>query len=281
MTSPRRTPNLAGAEPVKVMCLNGWGGTLHDALVPHVASVRPDLLCLQEVVRCPEPDRAWLTYRDGDHVLPQRADFFRDVASVLPDHAAFFCPAARGALWDGDAPVPALWGLATFVHRSHPVVAQAQGFVHGGFSPHGFGDHPRSRTAHAVRVYDDARDRFVGVAHMHGLRDPRGKMDTPERAAQARRFLDLSGRVAEPGDLRILCGDFNVEPGSETLAILEGAGFTELVTAFGFDGTRTSHYPKPGRFADYLLVNRREDVAGFAVVRDPEVSDHCPLVLDL
>ena len=36
-----------------------------------------------------------------------------------------------------------------------------------------------------------------------------------------------------------------------------------------------------GRFADYLLVNRPEEVAGFAVVYEPEVSDHCPLVLEL
>jgi hypothetical protein len=263
------------------MCLNGWGGMLHDALVPYVSSERPDVLCLQEVVHSPGTEREWLTYRDGDHVLPQRANFFREVAAALPDHAASYCPAARGILWDGDVPVPSQWGLATFVDRSFPIVAQAQGFVHGSFSPHGFGDHPRARSAHAVRVYDAARDRFLSIAHMHGLRDLRGKMDTPERADQARRLLALSERVFEDGDLKIFCGDFNVESGSETLAILKEGGFTELVATFGFDGTRTSHYGKPGRFADYMLVNRIEDVLDFSVVYQPEVSDHCPLIVDL
>lgn len=58
-------------------------------------------------------------------------------------------------------------------------------------------------------------------------------------------------------------------------------GLTELVTARGFEGTRTSYYEKPGRFADYLCVNRADEVLHFDVIRDPEVSDHCPLALRL
>lgn len=38
---------------------------------------------------------------------------------------------------------------------------------------------------------------------------------------------------------------------------------------------------KPGKFADYMLVNREDAVKDFDVIHDPEVSDHCPLVLDL
>lgn len=114
---------------------------------------------------------------------------------------------------------------------------------------------------------------------MHGLRDLRGKMDTPERVDQARRLLDLSDQVSEPGDLTVICGDFNVEPDSKTLALLADRDFTELVTARGFEGTRNSLYEKPGRFADYMLVNRKEAVADFYVVYHPEVSDHCPLIL--
>ena len=263
------------------MCLNGWGGRLHEALLPYVANTAPDILCLQEVIHSPESDKDWLTYRDGDHVLPQRANFFRDVAQALPDHTAIFCPAAQGVLWDGDRAVPSQWGLAAFVHRALPIIGQVQGFVHKGFSPAGYGDHPRSRSAHGVRVHDYAAGRAMSVTHMHGLRDLTGKIDTPARKAQAERLLTLSRQVSEPGDLSVICGDFNVEPGSETLRLLAAAGFSELVTGHGFHGTRTSHYTKPGRFADYMLINRAEAVRGFDVVRDPEVSDHCPLVLEL
>jgi endonuclease/exonuclease/phosphatase family metal-dependent hydrolase len=53
------------------------------------------------------------------------------------------------------------------------------------------------------------------------------------------------------------------------------------VTTRGFQGTRTSHYTKPGKFADYMLVNECVNVIDFDVVRDPEVSDHCPLLLTI
>ncbi|WP_245759539.1 endonuclease/exonuclease/phosphatase family protein [Poseidonocella sedimentorum] len=263
------------------MCLNGWGGRLHHVLLPYLATTAPEVLCLQEVVHSPASEKDWLTYRDGDHVLPQRANFFRDVCAVLPDHVAIFCPAAQGVLWDEDAAIPSQWGLASFVHRSLPIIGQVQGFVHKDFSADGYGDHPRSRSAHGVRVYDGAANRAVSVTHMHGLRDLGGKMDTPPRAAQARRLRDMSRQLSQPEDAIVVCGDFNVEPGSETLSILADAGLTELVTGRGFESTRTSQYRKPGRFADYMLVNDARLVRAFEVIYEPEVSDHCPLCLEL
>ena len=116
---------------------------------------------------------------------------------------------------------------------------------------------------------------------MHGLRDLNGKMATPERSAQARRLLAMYRQVVRSGDLGVICGDFNVEPDSETLAILSDAGFTELVTSGEFAGTRNSRYTKLGRFADYMLVSEGTNVEQFNVVYDPEVSDHCPLILDI
>ncbi|MEQ8657083.1 MAG: endonuclease/exonuclease/phosphatase family protein [Hyphomicrobiales bacterium] len=266
---------------MRVMCLNGWGGKLHETLLPYVKTAAPDILCLQEVVHSPASDKDWLTYRDGDHVLPQRANFFRDVAKALPNHVAVFCPAAQGVLWDGDHSIPSQWGLATFVHQSLPIIGQAQGFVHKDYSPVGYGDHPRSRSAHGIRIYDYDANRFVSVTHMHGLRDLNGKMDTPDRADQARRLLNLSQQVSHPQDLVVVCGDFNVEPDSQTLAILADAGLSELVTGRGFTSTRNSHYKKPGKFADYMLINDEDAVQAFDVVYDPEVSDHCPLLLSL
>ena len=266
---------------MQIMCLNGWGGKLHAELLPYLAKTAPDILCLQEVIHSPASEKDWLTYRDGDHILPQRANLFRDVAAVLPDHVAVFCPAAQGVLWDGTLSVPSQWGLATFVHRSFPVIGQVQGFVHKDYSPVGYGDHPRSRSAHGVRVWHYDADRAVSVTHMHGLRDLNGKMDTPERTAQARKLLELSHQLAGKGDLTVICGDFNVEPESDTLSILKSAEMTELVTGHGFDTTRNSQYKKPGRFADYMLINREDAVKGFDVIHDPEVSDHCPLILEL
>ncbi|MEP4192859.1 MAG: endonuclease/exonuclease/phosphatase family protein, partial [Sneathiella sp.] len=41
---------------MKVICLNGWGGKLHDELVSFLSIEQPDVLCLQEVVHSPATD---------------------------------------------------------------------------------------------------------------------------------------------------------------------------------------------------------------------------------
>ncbi|MBT31816.1 MAG: metal-dependent hydrolase [Thalassobius sp.] len=264
---------------MKIMCLNGWGGKLYDKLLPYLTEEDPDILCLQEVVHTPESEKDWLTYRDGNHILPQRANFFRDVQTALPNHIGIFCPAAQGVLWDDAIKIPSQWGLATFVRKSYPIIGQIQGFVHKSYSAHDYGDHPRSRNAHAVKVFDYKENRPVVITQMHGLRDLKGKMDTPERAAQAHKLLSLANGLTENKDALIVCGDFNVEPESETLKILADAGLTELVTTRTTKGTRNSHYKKESRYADYMLVNEHIDVLDFKVIFEPEVSDHCPLIL--
>lgn len=266
---------------MRIMCLNGWGGTLHEEAQAYLAREAPDVLCLQEVVHTPAATKEWLDYRDGDHVLPQRANFFRDVSEALPEHVATFCPAAQGVLWDGDETVPSQWGLATFIHGRFPIIAQAQGFVHKGFSPDGYGEHPRSRNAHVVRLHDFEHGPPITIAHMHGLRDLNGKIDTPERLEQAHRFVALIETVTQPGDRLVVCGDFNVEPGSRTFEILANLGVKDLVVGCGHSDTRTSHYKKPGRYADYMLVNEAVEVLAFEVVEQPEVSDHRPLLLHI
>lgn len=264
-----------------IMSLNGWGGALHEQVRAYLRAESPDVLCLQEVVHTPSSSKDWLTYRDRDHVLPQRANFFRDVCEVLPDHTALFLPAAQGVLWDNAEPVPSQWGLATFVRSKYPIIAQAQGFVHKDFSPDGYGEHPRSRNAHVIRLFDLERGWPITIAHMHGLRDLAGKMDTPERIEQAARFTRMIQSVAPPDERLIVGGDFNVEPDSQTFSMLAEIGLRDLVTGYGYSDTRTSHYKKAGRYADYMLVSSSVDVLAFKVVEYPEVSDHRPLLLQI
>lgn len=108
-------------------------GVLHEKMLPWLRDAAPEVLCLQKVIHSPQSDKGWLTYRDDDHVLPQRANLFREISGVLPDHVAIFCPAAQAVLWDEDRAVPSQWGLASFVHRSVSIIGQAQGLVHKDF----------------------------------------------------------------------------------------------------------------------------------------------------
>lgn len=266
---------------LRLISLNAWGGRLHAPLIRYIAETDPDILCLQEVTRSVSARHEWHIYREPGLELPQRANLFEEVRAVLPSHDAFFCPTARGALAEDDETVFSEFGLATFVRQSLPVVAQAMDFVHGDFSPDGWGEHPRSRNAHCIRLFSYEDGFSITVAQMHGLRDMAGKGDTPERRQQANILAGLIERVWRGNERLVVCGDFNILPESETFGILGKLGLSDLVTSRGFTDTRTSHYRKDGRFADYMLVTPDVQVVDFDVVAAPEVSDHRALRLDL
>ncbi|WP_183868560.1 endonuclease/exonuclease/phosphatase family protein [Rhizobium sp. BK313] len=266
---------------LRIVSLNVWGGRLHEPLMRYLVDVEADVLCLQEVTRTQDAQSEWLVYRDHGVELPQRANLFEEIGAALPTHDAFFSPTARGDLFDGDRRIASEFGLATFVRKSYPVIGQASGFVHGEFSAGGWGPHPRSRNAHCIRLYNYEGGFAVTVAQMHGLRDIDGKGDTPARRHQANAFVELIRQVRQGDERLVVCGDFNVLPGSVTFDALSALGLSDLITSRGHRDTRTSFYSKEPRFADYMLVTPAVEVMTFDAVAEPEVSDHRALLLDL
>jgi len=266
---------------LRIVSLNAWGGRLHEPLMRYLAEADADVLCLQEVVRTPDCRRDWLVYRDHGVELPQRANLFDEIRAALPMHDASFAPTARGPLFDGECAVFSEFGLATFVRKSLPVIGQAQDFVHGAFLADGWGPHPRARNAHCIRIFDYQSGYPVTIAQMHGLRDVAGKGDTPARDAQTEKLAALVQRIWQVNERLVVCGDFNVLPESRMFRLLAGLGLSDLVTGRGHSDTRTSHYGKQGRFADYMLVTPEVEVTRFDVVEQPEVSDHRALLLEM
>ena len=68
---------------MRLVSLNAWGGRVHGPLLRFLRDADPDVLCLQEVTRTAAPASPWLTYRDGDLTLPQRADLFGDMKRCI------------------------------------------------------------------------------------------------------------------------------------------------------------------------------------------------------
>lgn len=266
---------------MRIVSLNAWGGLLHEPLMQYLVGIDADVLCLQEVGQTQGSQSDWLTYRDHGVELQQRVNLFEELKAALPAHDGTFLPFARGDLFDGDRRIASEFGLATFVRKTYPVIAQAAGFVHGEFTADGWGEHPRSRNAHCIRLFDYERGCAITIAQMHGLRDTAGKGDTPARRHQANALVDIIRQVKQEGDRLVVCGDFNVLPGSVTFEVLGNLGLVDLVTSRGHADTRTSHYRKQPRFADYMLVTSNIEVINFDPVAEPEVSDHRALLLDL
>jgi endonuclease/exonuclease/phosphatase family metal-dependent hydrolase len=263
---------------VRIVSLNAWGGAVFDQLAAWLPECGADVLCLQEVTLTPGLG-GWTRFDDGERALPQRANLFADVRAALPGHQAFFLASDAGPVSDGEGRRRQDFGLAVFVDERIPVIGQQSSFVHGSFVDHrewSIADRPR--IAQGVRLVDRPGDRTVTVVHVHGLRDPRGKQDTPARRAQAERLASLVSGARAPDDLVVVCGDLNLLPDSETFDVLGALGLVELV---GSADTRTSLYPKPLRHASYLLVSDPGAVERFEIPAEPEVSDHRPLVLDI
>ncbi|WP_187414768.1 endonuclease/exonuclease/phosphatase family protein [Nonomuraea sp. PA05] len=264
---------------MRIISLNAWGGAMFDDLARWLDTCDADVLCLQEVTHTPAVT-GWTRFEDDERSLPQRADLLGDVRSLLLHHHGLFAVSDSGPVQDQEGRTHREdFGLATFAATALPLVGVRSAFVHGAYVEHDrYPSGGRPRAALAVRVFDPAARRFVTVVNLHGLRDPAGKADTPDRLAQAERLAELVASVREEGDLTVVCGDFNVLPGSETFRVLAGLGLTDLVLDAD---TRTSRYPKPVRHASYLLVSDPAAVKHFEIVATPEVSDHRALLLDL
>ncbi len=253
---------------------------MFEELARWLGTCGADILCLQEVTHTAAAG-GWTRFDDADRSLPQRANLLADVRSLLPRHHALFTASDAGPVRDHEGRSHQQdFGLAAFVAETLPVVGTRSAFVHGDYVEHQdqWPTDGRPRAAQAVRVFDRPSQRFVTVVQVHGLRDPRGKGDTPDRRAQAKRLADLITVAREDGDLTVVCGDFNLLPDSETHQVLAGLGLVDLVRDAD---TRTSRYPKPLRHASYLLISEPAAVRRFEIVAEPEVSDHRALMLDL
>jgi endonuclease/exonuclease/phosphatase family metal-dependent hydrolase len=266
---------------VRIVSVNAWGGALLDRLSAWLPTSSADVVCLQEVTRTPGLG-GWTRFEDTERVLAQRANLFDDVGALLPHHRALFAASDAGPVADDAGRRHRQeFGLGTFVDERYPILDEATTFVHRAFIDHAeWPVDDRPRIAQALRLVDIDRSdrRAVTVVQVHGLRDRHGKSDSPARRAQAEQLAAFIAGVRGPQDLTVVCGDLNLLPQSETFEILGRLGLIDLV---GTADARTSHYAKPVRHASYLLMSDPSVVERFAVLAEPEVSDHRALVLDI
>lgn len=257
---------------MKVISLNTWGGRagLRDLLTFFETYADVDIFCLQEVWNGGEEMVGKIG--GGVPIVGVDPQLLEHIASVLPEHTPFF----RSHFHE-------YFGLAMFVRTSLKVQFEEEHSIYretGYISDIDVGD--QARILHAVELAG------VGapvVAHLHGLWQPMspevvavtdGKQDNADRLEQSKRILAF---VASRKTPLVLLGDFNLLPDSESIAMLEHAGLRNLVREYGITSTRTRHYTKPGRFADYAFVTEGVTVREFKVLPD-EVSDHAPLYLE-
>ena len=241
---------------MKLICLNTAGGFVKNELrafiTKHAAAT--DIFCFQEVFDNAHVD----TLGDIDQNL------YTTITKLLPDHKGYYAPSQ-----DNDE------GIAVFIRPSIRLDAVGDVFVHRYLNAmQGRDRKTLGRNLQYIQFTEN--DQNYTIINFHGLWNGAGKLDTQERIYQSRKIREFietkaRGRV-------ILVGDFNLEPGTESLAMLEES-MHNLITENDITSTRSQYHKWPNKFADYAIVSNDVQVVRFEVLQD-QVSDHLPLLLE-
>ena len=243
---------------MKLITLNTWGARIKEPFSDFIRKNKDvDVFCFQEI------------YDKAEEILS--ADYpdtsfniFSELKELLPEHNGYFRPVLEG-----------VYGIAIFVKNSIETISEGEVFIHTGvgktkegiFSGH----HDRNLQWVEIKV----KKKVYSILNVHGLWNGQGKTDTPDRLAQSHKIKDFLNTVSGP---KILCGDFNLRPNTESIKILE-KNMSNLIKTFKVETTRTSFYTKPEKHADYIFTSPEIKINHFEVMPD-EVSDHSPLLLD-
>lgn len=243
---------------MKLICLNTWGGQLKNELRDFIVKQTEDtdIFCLQEVF-----NRATSTREDLGHF---DKNGYETLVKLLPDYNEYYAPVQTN---EG--------GLAIFVKSNIKVDRVSELFVYRQFDSMVNDDSETlGRNIQAVSFNKDGQS--YTVINFHGLWNVCGKTDTPDRLEQSRKIKEFI--KAEAIGRVVLCGDFNLEPDTKSIAIVE-KGMRNLIKENNIISTRSSYYKKSEKFADYVIVSKDLNVIRFEVLQDI-VSDHLPLLLE-
>jgi len=257
---------------LRIISLNTWGGRALHPLMEFFRRHGPstDIFCLQEMHDTTAAYRQ--RQHPDEHVCP---DLLGKMATVLPEHIGFF------ADWEDN---PDRMSIAFFVRADIPLEAVNEQVVYVPQEPkeHGSAVISPRKLQYLTVLSHDADKPVLTVVHYHGLWEGNSKDDTPERIEQSRTLYRFLEPILSPV---ILCGDFNVHPGTESYRILRERFDKELVVDRGWPGTRTPlyrHFREKGfiPYADYCFVTGDVAVEDFRVMGDL-ASDHAALLLDV
>lgn len=269
------------ASCLRVETLNIWGGRLYQPLLAHLhrQASTVDIFCFQEVYSTHSDHlftREVEKSRQGaqpSNDLPERANMYQELAKALPAFDGYFSSCQDFHAYSGPVDFDLSFGLAIFARKTLALDAVGEHFVHRQRnSIIGTDNATIGRNLQYIQFHLDNTP--VTVVNTHGLWNGKGKTDSPDRLEQSR---NINAFLATVRGVRMVCGDLNLLPTTQSLALLEQE-LRNLVKVYGITSTRSRFYEQPDRFADYVLVSPEVQVEEFQVLHE-EVSDHCPLLL--
>jgi endonuclease/exonuclease/phosphatase family metal-dependent hydrolase len=240
---------------MKLITLNIWGGHVRNPLLNFIKSQSDiDIFCFQEVYH-----NAHEKISSEDRKVS--LNIFSELRDLLPEHNAFFRPVVEN-----------VFGIGTFVKKDLDVLGEGDISIHVNHQYSGRGP-THSRNLQWLECH--INQKIYSIINVHGLWNGMGKTDSPARISQSMRIREFMDTIKTP---KILCGDFNLRPDTESMKIIE-KDMINHIQVNNVTSTRTSLYPKSEKYADYVFTSPEIEVNRFEVLKD-EVSDHAPLYIE-
>lgn len=135
-------------------------------------------------------------------------------------------------------------------------------------------------TAPAIYLELESGNSKYHILNFHGTYLPANKLDTDVRIKASQNLIEF---FKEKEGIKIIGGDFNLLPNTESIKIFEQEGYTNLIKDFNIQTTRNENawklYPNNKQlYADYVFINEAEKVLDFKTINNL-ISDHLPLIL--
>lgn len=287
---------------MKILSLNTWGGTMFDPLMKYLKhqSKTVDIFCFQEMYRSRRHDRP-----EGFH-----SRLYPEIARILPDFRGSFCTTQEGYTPNTVIDYSIFFGNALFVRKSIAIAKRGSFFIYRHRNalfddlPGRVGKkkaHDPAFVRHRIKHFSPLTKRGLPealqyvvirrknglpltIANVHGVWWPGDKRDTPERIEQSHRIIMGLARI--PGS-KVICGDFNLMPDTQSVRMIERAGYRSLIKEWGIQDTRGLinqekyiHEKPLQTYADYAFASDGLSVKKFDVPH-VSISDHLPLIVTL
>lgn len=256
---------------MKLISLNAWGGRLFEPLIELIKQTSPDtdIYCFQEI---------FSTASKVKENSGCRTNLYQELTNLLKDHQGYFAPVQEnylvGSFEKTFTNFPLSSGQAIFIRKNIKVLASGDFFVFG--QKNSLDPNIRSSVPRTVQFLKLETTIPLTVCNLHGIWT-KTKDDTQSRIKQSEMVLDFLKKQSRES---IVCGDFNLNPDTESIAMLEEK-LKNLIKIYKIPTTRNKFSPKfqENKFADYIFVSNGIKVKDFQVP-NVNISDHLPMILE-
>ncbi len=266
---------------MKLISLNAYFGYVFDPLMAFIKeqAASTDVFCFQEMLSNPKED-------GGEIACRGRVNVLQEIASRLPGFECVFAPMQDDFDFSPAYPGQTQMGNVIFYKKTFSVTERGSFFIYNDLNTYNGKDY--ETLGHNAVYLVLGGSSVLTIVNLHGNSEPASKRDTPKRLEQSKKVLDfLRERLGE----KIVMGDFNLFPETESIKMFEDEGFHNLIKDYKITTTRGSHMRKlfpeyeHGKygfqeFADYTFVSSGVAVRSFTVP-DVPISDHLPMILEI